>query len=537
MTENAVDHDVVIVGAGVCGLYALHLMLKQGLRVAVLERADGLGGTWYANRYPGCRFDSESYTYGYSFSEELLREWSWSELFAARPETLDYLNHVADRFELTKHIQFGSTVVAAAYDESRSAWTVRLDDGRSLSTRFLMTAIGHLSAPVMPRIPGLDSFQGRSFHTYHWPSEGVELTGQRVAVVGTGSTGVQIIAEIADKVDQLVVFQRNPNWCAPLHNRPIGSEEMERIKASYDEIFERCAQTPGGFLHGPDRRKVFELSEEERLAFWEELYAAPGFGIWLGNFRDTFMDEAANAELSAFIAGKIRQRVSDPAVADKLIPRDHGFGAKRVPLETRYYEAYNRPNVRLVDIKQTPIERVTPAGIRTGEAEYAFDLIVYATGFDGVTGPFDRIDITGVGGVKLADKWADGPRTLLGTQINGFPNLFTLVGPQSGSVATNFPRGIEEACEWVSGLVAFVRERGYQRVEATASAEQQWVDHVKEMAAKVLLSRTRSWFTGYNPNLDRSTENRYVMYTGGAVRYRQRLQEQAANGYPGFTMA
>ncbi|MCC6437866.1 MAG: NAD(P)/FAD-dependent oxidoreductase, partial [Acidimicrobiales bacterium] len=363
-SPDAPYHDFIIIGAGVCGIYQLYKLLELGADVTVLEAGGDCGGTWYWNRYPGCRFDSESYSYGYSFSKEVLEEWDWSEHFAAQPETLSYLNFVVDKFDLRGHMQFDAKLDRATVDEDTDTWTLELADGRTMRCRFLLTAIGLLSAPTMPHFEGMDSFEGESFHTYFWPHEPVDLSGKRVAVIGTGATGVQVIAELQDKVAELNVFQRRPNWCAPLHNSKITPEEMAQIRASYDEIFDKCARTPGGFIHGPDRRKLSDVPREERMAFWEKLYASPGFGIWLGNFRDVLMDEEANAEFSAFVADKIRQRVKDPAVAEKLIPKDHGFGVQRVPMETRYYEAYNRDNVHLIDIEEHPIERITPTGIR-----------------------------------------------------------------------------------------------------------------------------------------------------------------------------
>jgi cation diffusion facilitator CzcD-associated flavoprotein CzcO len=530
------EHDVIIIGAGVCGIYQLHRLLELGLNVTVLEAGEGPGGTWYWNRYPGARFDSESWTYGYSFSPELLRDWSWSEHFAAQPETLRYLEHVVDRFNLGPHMQFGCKVERATYDDDSRQWTVDLDDGASLSCRFLFTAIGLLSAPTMPTIDGVESFEGQSFHTYYWPQEPVDIVGKRVAVIGTGATGVQVIAEIADKVADLTVFQRRPNWCAPLHNSKITDEEQARIKATYDEIFEQCAKTPGGFIHRPDRRVMADTTEEERLAFWEELYASPGFGVWLGNFRDVLMDEEANAEFTKFIADKIRTRVDDPAVAEKLIPTDHGFGTRRVPMETRYYEAYNRPNVHLVDINETPIERITPAGIKTSDREHEFDIIIYATGFDAITGAFDRIDFVGVDGQKLRDKWVDGPITYLGLQVAGFPNLITLAGPTGGSVSTNFPRGIETAVDWATELIKHILAGGITRIETTPEAETEWTEHVKDMYSMLLLSKAKSWFTGYNSNVEGHDKTRYLIYNGGAPRYRKRLDEVAVNDYAGFVL-
>lgn len=534
--ESTPQHEMIIVGAGVCGIYQLYRLLELGIDVTVLEAGGDTGGTWYWNRYPGARFDSESYTYGYSFSKELLDEWSWSEHFAGQPETLRYLNHVVDKFDLRRHMQFNCRVVSATFDEEGRYWTLHLDDGRQLTTRILLTAIGMLSAPTMPLIDGVDSFEGESFHTYTWPHEPVALEGKKVAVIGTGATGVQVIAELADKVAELTVFQRRPNWCAPLHNGPIDDETQAKIKASFDDIFERCRETPGGFIHGPDRRKFQDVPESERLAFWEELYDSPGFGVWLGNFRDVLVDEKVNAEYTKFIADKIRERVHDPATAEKLIPKDHGFGTRRVPLETNYYEAYNRDNVSLVDLNETPIERVTPKGIKTSAREHEFDVIVYATGFDAITGAFDRIDFTGVGGQKLRDKWTDGPITYLGLQTTGFPNMITLAGPQGGSVSTNFPRGIEEAVDWATELFQHMREHDYTRIEPTQEAEDEWIEHVKATYKLSLLPTAKSWFTGYNSNVPGHDKLRYMIYNGGAPRYRERLAEVAENGYRGFDL-
>jgi cation diffusion facilitator CzcD-associated flavoprotein CzcO len=533
---NAEYHEAIIIGAGLSGIYQLYRLVELGMDVACLEAADDLGGTWYKNRYPGCRFDSESYTYGYSFSEELLEEWHWREHFSSQPENLRYLNHVAEKFDLRRHMQFGAKVDGALYDEESSTWTVNLLDGRSLSCRFLITAIGVLSTPTMPRIDGIDDFQGQSFHTYNWPQEPVELAGKRVAVIGTGATAVQLIAEIADKVGELFVFQRRPNWCAPLHNAPIDEVEMAEIRSRYSEIFELCKKTPGGFIHRPDRRNLFEVPEEERYAFFEELYASSGFRIWQGNFRDVLMQEEANAEFSGFVAAKIRERVNDPVVAEKLIPKDHGFGTRRVPMETNYYEMYNRDNVHLVDINDTPIERVTASGLRTSERDYDVDLIVYATGFDAMTGAFDRMDFVGVGGQKLRDKWRDGPVTYLGLQVGGFPNMIMLAGPQAGSGFTNFGRGVEETVNWTTELVRHARDHGHLSVDVTPEAEVEWGQHVADMYGLLLLGKVSSWFTGYNSNVEGHEEGkiRHVVYNGGAPRYRNRLAEVAENHYDGF---
>ncbi len=530
--------EAIIIGAGVCGMYMLHRMLGLGVDVTVLEAGEDLGGTWYWNRYPGCRFDSESYTYGYSFSKELLAEWDWTERFSPQPETLRYLNHVADRFDLRPHMQFSSAVSAATWNEDERRWELDLADGRRLTCTLLLPAIGLLSAPTMPRYAGIDEFRGESFHTYNWPHDPVHLDGRRVGVIGTGATGVQLIAAIAPEVGSLHVFQRRPNWCAPLHNGPIPAEEMADIKARYDEIFDRCARTPGGFIHGPDRRRYHEVPAEERYAFWDDLYGQPGFGIWLANFREVLMDEEANADLSAFIADKIRQRVTDPAVAEKLIPKDHGFGVQRVPMETNYFEAYNHDHVHLVDIAEDPIDRIVPAGVRLSSGTVVeLDVLIYATGFDAITGAFDRMTITGVGGRSLREAWADGPRTYLGVQTAGFPNMVMLAGPQGASVSTNFPRAIETSVDWASDLIAHMRADGLSRIECTIEAEDAWVAEVVDLYQMVLLRNAKSWFTGYNSNVDGRDVKRHLIYNGGAPRYRERITTVAAEGYSGFVLS
>ncbi|MFN0030493.1 MAG: flavin-containing monooxygenase [Acidimicrobiales bacterium] len=532
------QYEVIVIGAGVCGIYQLYKLNQLGMSATVLEAGADLGGTWYWNRYPGARFDSESVSYGYSFSEELLQEWDWKERFSGQPENHRYLSYVADKFDLRRHMQFNVIVESAQFDDDATLWRLHLQDGRDLTCRFLIPAIGLLSAPTLPRYPGLDSFKGQWFHTYNWPEQPVELAGKRVAVIGTGATGVQVIGAIADKVGSLTVFQRRPNWCAPLHNAEITDEEMADIKARYDEIFAICARTPGGFLHEPDRRPFYDVPKEDREAKWDKLYGEPGFGIWLSNFRECFMDEEANAEFSEFIANKIRSRVHDPVVAEKLIPKDHGFGVQRVPMETRYYEAYNRDNVKLVSLQDTPIEAITPTGIRTTERDFEFDIIVYATGFDAVTGAYDRIDFRGVGGLKLRDKWADGPSTFLGMMTEGFPNMIMPTGPQSGSASTNFPRGIEMGVDWVSGLLQHLKANNLNRVEATTEAEADWTSHVSAMYGMLLMRKAQSWFTGYNSNVEghEHGKTRYLVYNGGSPRFRRRINEIAENGYQGLQL-
>ena len=526
---RGLDYDAIVIGAGVSGLYQLHKLRELGLKTLVLESGANVGGTWYWNRYPGARFDSESWTYGYSFSKELLDEWDWSEHFSPQPETERYLNFVADKFDLRRDIQCGRRVSAAHYQEETRSWNVTLDDGRHYRTRLLITAIGVLSAPTMPRIPGIETFGGQSCHTAEWPREPVELKGKRVAVIGTGATAVQTIQTIARDVGHLTVFQRTPNWCAPLHNSTIDAGEMRQIRARYDEIFARCHETPGCFIHAPDPRSVFEVTREEREAFWEKLYGEPGFGIWQANFRDILMDGEANALISDFVARKIRQRVKDPAVAEKLIPKNHGFGTRRLPLETRYYEVYNQPNVTLVDINATPIERITPNGIRTSDTEHAFDLIIYATGFDAITGSFDRIDIQGVDGYRLKDAWSAGPRTYLGVLVENFPNLLMVMGPHAG--LGNFPRAAEYSVEWVSGLIRHARDHGLTRIAATPAGTERWTDHVIAMGQGLLANEVDSWMTGINRNVEGRQTRKIMRYSGGYPTYRAHCDTVAADGY------
>jgi cation diffusion facilitator CzcD-associated flavoprotein CzcO len=404
-----------------------------------------------------------------------------------------------------------------------------LDDGRRYSARLLITAIGVLSAPTLPRIPGVDTFKGQSCHTAHWPKEPVNFEGKRVAVIGTGATAVQTIQTIAKEVGQLTVFQRTPNWCAPLHNSVISEEQMREIRDRYAEIFARCHETPGCFIHSPDPRSALEVTPEEREAFWEKLYGEPGFGIWQANFRDILVDRDANALISEFVARKIRQRVKDPVVAERLIPKNHGFGTRRLPLETHYYEVYNQPNVKLVDIYETPIECITPYGIRTSDADYEFDMIIYATGFDAITGAFDRIDITGIDGRRLKDVWRDGPQTYLGVLVEGFPNMLMAMGPHAG--LGNFPRAAEYNVDWVTDLIGHARENGLTRIAATHAGTERWTEHVKAMGQGLLANEVDSWMTGINRNIEGKNTRKIMRYSGGYPAYREHCDAVAAEGY------
>jgi len=531
-------YDTVVLGAGVSGIYQIKCLVDRGVDAILFEGDEDLGGTWYRNRYPGARFDSESYTYGYSFSKALLEEWHWKERFSSQPENLKYLNYVADKFDLRRHMRFNAKVETLRWNEDERVWHLEFESGDTCMTRFVVTGIGVLSIPTLPSYPGMDDFQGEAFHTFWWPKEPVPLAGRRVGVIGTGATGIQVIAEIADKVGELMVFQRRPNWSTPLNNSPISDAEMTSIRARYDEIFANCAASQNGFEHVADQRGFWNLTPEARRTFWDSLYDKPGFAFLAGNFPEIFFDERANREVSDYVADRIRGRVKDPAVAEKLIPRDHGFGTQRLPLETHYFEAYNRDNVHLVALSETPIERFTTHGIQTTDAHYDLDLIVFATGFDAITGAFDHMDIRGVGGMTLRDKWHNGPVTYLGLLAHGFPNLLMVAGPQSVSGSTNFPRAIEGGVEWVTNLLDHARQNGITRFEAQADAESAWGEEVRASYERLLLRRSKGWFTGYNSNVagHEAGTVRYQAYFGGGPRYRATLEAAVSENYPQIDM-
>ena len=522
-------YDALIVGAGMSGIYQLYRLRALGMRVRVLEAGTGVGGTWYWNRYPGARFDSESYSYGYSFSDEVLQEWNWSEHFAAQPETERYINFVADKFDLKRDIEFKTRVVAAHWQDRSASWLLTSEDGRRWQSAFLITAIGPLSAPTLPQIKRVDTFQGEAYHTGLWPKHDVTFEGKRVAVIGTGATGVQTITEVAKTVKHLTVFQRRPNWCKPLHNRKITSEEQTQIKASYPALFKQCQDSFACFLHTIYPLNTFDLTPAEREEFLEKQYSKPGFALWQGNFRDMMTNREANAVISDFVAQKIRQRVKDPRTAEMLIPKDHGFGTRRVPMESGYYEVFNQPNVELVSIIDTPIEEITAKGIRTTSREFELDMIIYATGFDAITGGFDRIDIRGVGSQKLKDNWKNGPKTFLGVLVEGFPNMSMLVGPHTA--LGNIPRSIEYNVDWVARLIEHMRLRGLTRVEAKPEAVSAWTNFVHEKAKGLLSNEVDSWMTGINQNVEGKNVRIIARYSGSAPEYRARADEVAARGY------
>ena len=523
------QYDAIVIGAGVTGLYALYRLRQLGFTAKAVDEASGVGGTWYWNRYPGCRFDSESYSYGYSFSEELLQEWDWKEHYAPQPETERYLNYVADKFDLRRDIQFNTRIKSATYNETENRWLVEGTDGSKLKGQFLITAVGILSAGYVPDFEGINDFRGAWTHTSRWPKEGMDLKGKLVGVIGTGATAVQLIPMIAPEVSHLTVFQRTANYCAPLRNGPIDEETMKEIKTRYPEIFRICNETAGSFMHEFDQRSAMSVSPEERLEQYEKLWDKPGFGKWLANFRDVMLPGPANEDYAEFVRNKIRERVHDPVVAEMLVPKDHTFGAKRVPCETGYYDTYNRSNVSLIDVRKAPIEKITTNGVKTADAEYDLDVIIYATGYDAVTGALLNINIYGEDGILLKDKFVDGPRTYMGVSSVGYPNLFTVNAASVG----NFPRAAEPLMDWVTDCMAYVRDNGYTRISPTLEAEDAWVKHVNEDGENILRTKTTSWFVGANiPGKARAL----LTAPDTAPVMRAKRLEVAANGYEGFEL-
>ena len=523
------QYDVVVIGAGVTGLYALYRMRELGFSVQVLDEATGVGGTWYWNRYPGCRFDSESYSYGYSFSEELLQEWDWKEHYSGQPENERYLNYVADKFDLRKDIRFKTRVKSATYLEDENVWQIEGTDGYLVKGQFFVTAVGLLSAGYIPAFEGINDFKGRWCHTGRWPKEGMDLAGKRVGVIGTGATAVQLIPMIAPEVAHLTVFQRTANYCAPLRNGPIDDEAQKEIKANYPEIFRICNETAGSFMHEFDPRSAMSVTPEERLKQYETLWQKPGFGKWLSNFYDVMVPGEANDDYAEFVRNKIRERVHDPEIAELLVPKDHTFGAKRVPCETNYYDTFNRDNVLLVDVRDAPIERITPTGVKTTASDYDLDVIIYATGYDAVTGALLNIDIYGEGGALLKEKFEQGPRTYMGISSAGYPNLFTVNAASVG----NFVRAAEPLIDWVSECIAHVRASGYSRIEPTIEAEDDWVQHVNDEGEKILRTKAANWFVGANiPGKARAL----LTAPDTAPAMRAKRAEVAAKGYEGFVL-
>jgi cation diffusion facilitator CzcD-associated flavoprotein CzcO len=526
--------DALVIGAGISGLYQLLCLRDRlGLSVKVLEAAPDLGGTWYWNRYPGARCDSESHSYCYFFSKELLEEWRWSERYPEPPEILRYLNHVAEKFGLRRDICFNTRVTAARYDEAADRWDVLTESGERYRVRYLVTAVGCLSAANIPRIPGLESFAGRWYHTGQWPREGVDFRGKRVGQIGTGSTGIQAAPVIAETAAHLTVFQRRAQYSVPARNAPLPEAFLQYVREHHDEIREVVRSTPNGHPFRIARRKAFDVGQAERQAIYEAAWEKGGLQF-RASFHDMLLDKAANDTAAEFIKRKIREIVKDPKTAQALADIDHPYAAKRPPIDTNYFETFNRDNVTLVDLRVEPIERITPAGIQTRASEYALDIIVFATGFDAMTGSLLKIDIRGRDGMALRDSWAAGPRTYLGLQVPGFPNLFTVTGPGSPSVLCNMPVAIEQHVEWITDCIAHMRENGIDCCEAAAEAAEKWGEHVNAAAHATLLPlATHSWYLGANvPGKPRV----FMPYAGGMARYRAICDDIAARGYEGFLM-
>ena len=530
--HRAADVDVLVVGAGITGIYQLYRALDAGFTALLVEAGDGVGGTWYWNRYPGARFDSESYTYGYLFSKELFDEWEWQEHFAPQEETERYLNHVVDRFDLRRHIRLGTRVTSAAYDEGSRTWHVVTADGSEVTARFVVAATGVLSMPYVPDVPGRESFAGEAHHTGLWPSEAVDFAGKRVAVVGTSSSGVQVVPVIADEVESLTVYQRTPNWCTPLNNRPITPEEQAELRAGFEQLRQVLNTSVHGFHHPAHDRAATDDPSEERHAFYEKMWNSPGFTKLTSNYTDLLSNPDANAEWCAFIGDKIREIVHDPETAERLIPTDHRFGEKRPPFITGYYEAFNRTNVSLVDLKKTPMVRITPEGIETTDGLREFDIIVWATGFDFGTGALARMDIRGRDGRALAEHWADGPRTFLGVQTHGFPNLFFPGGPHAA--AGNNPRYNGDQVDFITELLVYVRDRGCDVLETTERAEDRWTRMIDRGAESPLSFGEKSYYFGTNIP---GKPKRYLLNSGGRPKFFSIAADTVANDYDSFAMS
>ncbi|MBR1212686.1 NAD(P)/FAD-dependent oxidoreductase [Bradyrhizobium sp. JYMT SZCCT0180] len=527
------SYDVVVVGAGFAGMYMLHKLRGQGFSARVYEQGDGVGGTWYWNRYPGARCDVESMQYSYSFSEELQQEWDWSERYAPQPEILKYANHVADRFGLRPDIQFNTTVERAEFDERTNLWSVALSDGKIVTAKFVVLATGCLSNARMPEIKGLDRFEGKVYHTGHWPHEIVDFTGQRVGVIGTGSSGIQSVPVIAEQASHLTVFQRTANFSIPARNAMLTEEERQAFRAKYPEVrqFARTESRNGIYTEMPDRGALDD-GDNERRSKYEARWTRGGL-TFMSVYNNLALDQTANDTAADFVREKIAEIVKDPEKAKLLQPNNHPIGSKRICIDTEYFATFNRPNVTLVDIKSNPIEEITASAVRTGGKDYEVDALVLATGFDAMTGSVAKIDIRGRNGQTLNQKWAEGPRTYLGLMSAGFPNLFVITGPGSPSVLSNMIVSIEQHVDWITGCVSYMRDRGFEAMEAKKDAEDNWVAHVNEVAYTTLYPQANSWYMGANvPGKPRI----FMPYIGGVGPYRQICDDVAAKGYEGFAL-
>lgn len=535
LSDRGADFDVVIVGAGVAGLYAIHRLRRMGLRVRAYETGDGVGGTWFWNRYPGCRCDVESLEYSFSFDEDLQQEWEWPERYGTQPEILKYVEHVAERFDLMRDVQLNTRIAAAVFDEDTLLWTLTTAAGEQVTAPVCIMAAGNLSTPRRPDYPGLDAFAGDCYHTGLWPKDGVDFTGRRVGVVGTGSSGVQSIPHIAAQAARLTVFQRTANFILPARNHLHDPEKVRRHKAVYAERRRAAFDTPFGIAgYPPPTRKALEATAEERRAQYEAKWQEGGSISFLFSYTDLLQDGEANETAAEFVREKIRQTVRDPATAESLCPDNHPMGTKRLILDTDYFETYNEPHVSLVDLRRTPIETITPRGIRTTAAEFDLDAIVFATGFDAMTGAMLAIDIRVKDGATLAEQWTGGPRTYLGLMVAGLPNLFMVTGPQSPGVKSQMILSIEMHVDWIAACLERMRRHGQRRIAATAQAQADWVDHVREVAEATLYPQANSWYMGANiPGKPRV----FMPYVGGVHTYKQVCDEVVAKGYEGFVLS
>jgi cyclohexanone monooxygenase len=524
------QYDAVVVGAGFAGMYMLHRLRERGFRVHAFEEGDDVGGVWYWNRYPGAKCDVPSLGYSYSFSEELQQEWNWTDRYAGQAEILRYAEHVADRFDLRRDITFGARVTSAVFDEQASVWNVTTDAGHRVSARFCITAVGCLSASRIPDWPGAESYRGETYHTGRWPHTCVDFTNKRVGVVGTGSSGIQAIPVIADEAERVVTFQRTPNFSLPARNRPLTETEQANTKSRYPEVRAEMRRTPSGAVHPTTGKGVLEVNEDERLAELERRWEVGGTGFMFA-FKDVLLNIDANRAVADFVRGKIRKIVADAQVAETLCPSDHPIGSKRICIDSDYFETFNRSNVELVDVRATPITEFTEHGLRTTEAEYELDVIVFATGYDAMTGALTRMGVRGVGGRSLAAAWAEAPKSYLGLAIAGFPNLFTITGPGSPSVLVNCIMAAEQHVEWIADLLEHLRATGAERVEAEPVSQDEWVSHVNEVAARTLYPQANSWYMG--ANIPGKTQV-FMPYAGGLASYRERCDQIAAAGYRGF---
>ncbi|MEQ8326156.1 flavin-containing monooxygenase [Parvibaculum sp.] len=531
--NGASRFDAVIVGAGFAGMYMLHRLRALGLSVRVFETGDGVGGTWYWNRYPGARCDVESLEYQYGFSDDVQREWDWTERYAAQPEILRYQNYVADKLDLRKDIQFSTRVTSADYDARSGEWTVETDRGDHVQTRFCIMATGCLSAARIPDFPGVRDFEGETYHTGAWPHEGVDFTGKRVGVIGTGSSGIQSTPIIAEQASHLTVFQRTANFTLPAGNRPLSPEEVRKSKETLLADREHARQTPGGLIcFEYNEALAEEMTPEAREKELSDRWTQGGFAF-LGSYGDIMATPEANDIAADFARAQMRAVIKDPAIVDILLPDDHPVGVKRLCLDTHYLETFNLPHVDIVDVRAAPIERISRSGIVSGGREYEVDAIVFATGFDAMTGAILGVDITGRDGMKLRDKWAAGPRTYLGLGSAGFPNLFFITGPGSPSVLSNMIVSIEQHVDWITDCLSRLTSGNIRSIEATPDAEDQWVAHVNELAGETLYPQANSWYMGANiPGKPRV----FMPYTGGVDVYGQKLDEVAQADYEGFRL-